>query len=307
MNINERDYSQFLPLPADIELPEDKPALFELGWLSLLRVEGAGAADFLQGQLTADFRKLNADQGLTALFCNLQGRIEAMMQGVLLEEQIHLCLPADLLALTQQALHKAALFSRVKLAAATDYHCLGYYQPAGSESCLELPNEAPLMQFVTRADWSALHLGQGQWLLLLRQSPQEALIYQYNQTNQWRSALAWHLLCLRSQQFQIYPISRGLFLPHRLDLHLTGAISFDKGCYRGQEIIARMHYKTKAKYGLRQLELSAETALRAGANLLDPETGAVVGELVDYAPLSSQRVLALGSVLLDYQGEFRLG
>ncbi len=68
----------------------------------------------------------------------------------------------------------------------------------------------------------------------------------------------------------IYPATSGLFLPHRLNYHVNGTISFDKGCFVGQEVIARMHYRGKLKHHLCLAEIDTpDESLTPGLALLD--------------------------------------
>jgi len=85
------------------------------------------------------------------------------------------------------------------------------------------------------------------------------------------------LLCLTDKKYQlnkndfiennipiIYPETSGKFLPHDINLHHLGGIHFDKGCYTGQEIIARMHYRGKLKTHLHKVTIQTNTALKPG-------------------------------------------
>src|SRR5690606_32308742 len=81
------------------------------------------------------------------------------------------------------------------------------------------------------------HLGNGLYILLVQDNIAATLVRPFQENLQWRGSLAWHVLQLQQGFFEIYPDTRGLFLPHRLGLHHSGHISFDKGCYKGQEII----------------------------------------------------------------------
>ncbi len=78
----------------------------------------------------------------------------------------------------------------------------------------------------------------------------------------------------------IYPETSEKFLPHELGLQHTPAISFNKGCYTGQEIIARMHYRGKLKNQLCRGSVHSEQPPQRGGNIYD-EAG-VMGTLVDY-------------------------
>ena len=82
----------------------------------------------------------------------------------------------------------------------------------------------------------------------------------------------------------------------RLDLHQTPYLSFNKGCYKGQEIIARMHYKATLKHQLGLYEISTPEKIYSGQKLLN-ESGAEVGELVDYSLLGKEHYLVIVSLL----------
>ena len=76
-----------------------------------------------------------------------------------------------------------------------------------------------------------------------------------NNQNDDENLQQWHLERIKKHEFDIYPSSSGLFLPQDLGLEKDW-VSFSKGCYRGQEIIARMHYLGKSKYHLVYTESS---------------------------------------------------
>ncbi|OGT54636.1 MAG: hypothetical protein A3F43_04260 [Gammaproteobacteria bacterium RIFCSPHIGHO2_12_FULL_42_10] len=81
----------------------------------------------------------------------------------------------------------------------------------------------------------------------------------------------------------IYPETSGQFLPHELSLQKTDAISFNKGCYTGQEIIARIHYRAKLKKQLYQAHLATNVPQTRGAPLYYENNGLleIGGVLVD--------------------------
>lgn len=90
----------------------------------------------------------------------------------------------------------------------------------------------------------------------------ERFIISKERINENQNLDEWHLARIKAHEFDIYPSSSGLFLPQDLGLEEKW-ISFTKGCYRGQEIIARMHYLGKSKYHLVDGE-SSDSLLKAG-------------------------------------------
>ncbi len=108
-------------------------------------------------------------------------------------------------------------------------------------------------------------------------------------SDQWKKLVTenTHLSAENKQHFNfeeniptIYPETSEKFLPHEINLPQLEAISFNKGCYTGQEIIARMHYRGKAKSQLRHGTVQTESVPQRGADIYDQTN--VAGMVVDY-------------------------
>lgn len=100
----------------------------------------------------------------------------------------------------------------------------------------------------------------------------------------------WHYSNIINKIPAIYPETTELFLPHELNLPELGAVSFTKGCYTGQEIIARMHYRGKTKNLLTAAEVKTNQTPKLGADIYH-ETG-VAGTIVDVCEIA-QHTFAL--------------
>jgi folate-binding protein YgfZ len=77
----------------------------------------------------------------------------------------------------------------------------------------------------------------------------------------------WQCQNIEAKLAQIYPETSELFLPHELELHLNNGISFNKGCYTGQEIIARMHYRGQLKTQLTYITIKSDVIPKRGEDL----------------------------------------
>lgn len=99
------------------------------------------------------------------------------------------------------------------------------------------------------------------------------------------------LLAIKAGFPALYPETSGMFFAHELNLIALGAVSLDKGCYTGQEIIARMHYRGKPKTHLLRVSVtSAETPVR-GSDIFKAEGPA--GKIVDFAALGNEHYALL--------------
>lgn len=299
--INNRNYSARHALDIELNYNPLKNYLFDLDYLSTVAVEGEKALEFLQGQVSCDTREVTATQMRQGVMCNLKGRVMAALDIVFWDNQgISLVVPEDLSTDTIASLAKPALFSRVQ-----------FKQNSIKLYGLFVQSEEDLMPFgitlpTDRFGVTALQticcykLAPSFYILMVQPESADRICDPFITHEQYRGSLAWHALQLQQERFEIYPESRGLFLPHRLDMHQSGYLNFEKGCYKGQEIIARMHYRSKVKHRMVHCDFKTNKTLRSGMDLYNKEGGVVVGELVDYCPIGNEHYIAVGSVLIDY-------
>ncbi len=305
--INHRELTTCLPLPEELLDDPAKNLLFDLSYLGVIDVIGPQGRDFLQGQLSCDVREVNAEHMRQGAMCNLKGRV-LMLLDVLDWRGLHLVLPRDLQERTERLLSKPAALSRVTVQQAPHYAVFGF--------CLN--NKADLLPFnwalptvrfdmVSHEEGCCYNLGDGAYLILIDAAHQEALTQPFINKQQWRGSLAWHARRLQQGHIEIYPESSGLFLPHRLDLQQSGQLNFNKGCYKGQEIIARTHYRATLKHALKQFKIKALAPLRSGLKLFADEGKIEIGELVDFCPIGGQEFIIVASIVFEHKTQCFMG
>ena len=274
--------------------------LFDLPHLSVLNLLGEKASDFLQGQISCDVREVNPTNMRQGALCNLKGRVLAL-PDILEWHGLKLILPENLLEKTQTSLTKTAMLSRVTLEPASNYHILGLYLHDAKQA-LPFKGTWPSEKYAVLAQDNAYayHLGHNFYLMLADANMLEAIKAPFIQKNALQSADNWHALRLQQGEIQIYPESRGLFLPHRLGLQNNGYLSFDKGCYKGQEIIARTHYRAKLKHGMKVLTIETTETLKPGLRIMTEDGTREVGELVDFCEIGNHQYIIAASLLLEH-------
>jgi len=194
--------------------------------LGVLRIGGADATGFLQGQLTNDLRLL--DDGRTQLAaCNTpQGRVIALLRLKKAGDAIYALLPADLLDRVYTLLRRFVLRSKVDLQIASDLQVAWVATPQSlpdDASARLVTFEYPLGRRVIAAPadtWRSI-TGSG----LPEPSP--------HRLDEWLAAE------IRDGQPQVFAATSEAFVAQMMNLDLIGGISFSKGCYTGQEIVAR--------------------------------------------------------------------
>jgi len=104
----------------------------------------------------------------------------------------------------------------------------------------------------------------------------------------------WHLQNINENIPEIYPETFEKFTPHDLNLQLIDAIDFEKGCYQGQEIIARMHYRGKLKQHLYRAVIETTQPITPCTKIINQENK-TVGYIVDCCKNSNKTELLISA------------
>ncbi|WP_192563869.1 YgfZ/GcvT domain-containing protein [Pseudomonas gozinkensis] len=247
----------------------------------VLAVRGADAGKFLQGQLTCNINYLSETQASLGARCTQKGRMQSSFRIVLEGDGVLLAMAGELLEPQLADLKKYAVFSKSKLtdeSASWVRFGLDHGDAALSSLGLELPAET---------DSVARHEG----LIAIRVSPNRAELWvPAGQADSVKGKLSaqlsegelnqWLLGQIRAGIGQVMPSTRELFIPQMLNLQAVGGVSFKKGCYTGQEIVARMQYLGKLKRRLYRVQLDASELPEPGTPLFAPSHGSSIGEVV---------------------------
>ncbi|MCS3419671.1 folate-binding protein YgfZ [Pseudomonas yamanorum] len=247
----------------------------------VLAVRGSDAAKFLQGQLTCNLNYLSDTQASLGARCTQKGRMQSSFRILLQGDGVLLAMATELLEPQLADLKKYAVFSKSKLtdeSAAWVRFGVSQADQVLASLGLELPAET---DSVVRSDE----------LIAIRVSPGRAELWApAAQADTLRSQLAaqlnedelnqWLLGQIRAGIGQVMPQTRELFIPQMLNLQAVGGVSFKKGCYTGQEIVARMQYLGKLKRRLYRLSLNASELPEPGTPLFSPTHNSAIGEVV---------------------------
>ncbi len=261
-------------------LTTDLLEITDLSPLGLLKVSGPDAKRFLQGQFTCNLDEISVTHSTLGAHCNPQGRIISLFRIFLYHDDYYLQMPKELIPTACTALKKYAIFFKVLLSDATDTVFQLGWNGRGWKRSLILPHQ--INEQMTHEDVTMIKLSESRYLMLAR-TP-DALPSSMFTTKHFHSFQSWKKQDLAEGIASIYPESSEKFLPHDINLpHLNG-VSFNKGCYTGQEIIARMQYRGKLKYQLVRAHVNTTLKLARGGDLYVENKPC--GTIVDYALLT---------------------
>ena len=290
----------FAETPADYAALPAATVLCDLGDLGVLSLTGPDSAKFLQGQSTADFSKLVPGGTLRGACCNLQGRVFTSFVAVATDAGILLVMNRALVAPSLQTLAKYAAFSKTRLADASDaYRILGLAGNGAAAALATLGLRIPDRGSALAADGTlVIHCGDTRFLLVVPAERAQTRWLELEDHARPAGLPLWHLLDIRAGQADVRPEAGDQFLPQMLDYHHTGAVSFTKGCYTGQEVVARTQYRGKLKRHLHRLGIATSNPPAPGSEIALPGDTNPVGTVVLAAPAGTDRCEAL-AVLRD--------
>ncbi len=275
----------------------------------VLAVRGADAAKFLQGQLTCNLNYLSDTQASLGARCTQKGRMQSSFRILLQGDGVLLAMASELLEPQLADLKKYAVFSKSKLtdeSAAWVRFGLAHADQALSALGLTLPVETDSV--VRSETLIAVRVSPGRAELWAPAEHAESLLSQLAATLPQAELNEWLLGQIRAGIGQVMPQTRELFIPQMLNLQAVGGVSFKKGCYTGQEIVARMQYLGKLKRRLYRLSLVAAQLPEPGTALFAPSHNSSIGEVVIAAKADqSIELLAVLQAEAADNGDIRLG
>ena len=265
---------------AELRATRDGGIVAPLTHLGLLECSGADAQSFLHAQLSNDLRQLAPGRSEYAGYCSAKGR---MLANFLLWPQEHtysLQLARSLLPAMQKRLSMFVLRAKVKLVDASDARPVLGLAGKGAAEALRvlfpvLPQQAH--QVVHDPDLGTLiALPGARFELIANLESAKRLWDSLAATLTPVGAPCWEWLEIRNGLALITPATQEQFVPQMANMELIGAVNFQKGCYPGQEIIARTQYLGQPKRRMVLAHIEAATPPQAGDALFgsSPDTQA---------------------------------
>jgi len=282
-----------------------------LPFLGILRLHGDDAATFLQGQITHDTRLLADGRTLLAACNTPQGRVVALMRLRQTEDALYALLPADLLESVAGHLRRFVLRAKVAVQIAADLQvawiggqpssatlATGDYDANRTMSAIPPAGSAEIVSFDYSADRRVVATAGTALRAMTGLSLSQSLPGIED---------AWWAADVAAGLPQVFRASSAAFVPQMLNLDLLDGISFTKGCYTGQEIVARTQHLGRIKRRTFRYRLSSGPTPAPlagltldGAKVAEVVMGAACGSHVELLAVTSLE--ARGRTLLTEDG-----
>jgi len=270
---------------------------------STIKVEGDDRVQFLQGQLTQDINLISQNKALYAGFCNSKGRMLAFMLCYLNHESIHIQIDSSIQEFILQKLKMYILRSKVSLKLANEtFLCIGF---VGSKALLTKNIQPPknYLDIIHSDDIMIIRLGKDDRYQLMGETSKVNEFMKLNFSEYLSMSFDdWNNLNILDGIPDIYPTTQEAFIPQSLNMDLIEGINFKKGCYTGQEIVARTHYLGKVKRRMYRAFLKSRADLIPGDLILNNK-GEEIGQLVRAANENNEKTNMLIELRVDQAHE----
>lgn len=247
----------------------------------VLAVRGVDAGKFLQGQLTCNINYLSDDKSSLGARCTQKGRMQSSFRILIDGTDCLLAMASELIEPQLLDLRKYAVFSKSKLtdeSAAWVRFGLQEGDAALAELGLTLPQNTDSV--VRGNDLTAIRVSPGRAELWVRAEQADSVKSRLAAALPQAALNDWLLGQIRAGVGQVFSETREEFIPQMINLQAVGGVSFKKGCYTGQEIVARMQYLGKLKRRLYRLSFEGTDFPAPGTALFSPVNASSAGNVV---------------------------
>jgi tRNA-modifying protein YgfZ len=217
----------------------------------LLSVSGTDAREFLHAQLTKDIRNLAPAQAALAGWCSAKGRLLATFLVIPMQDGFFLQVARDIAPAVAKRLSMFVLRSKVKISDESD----AWFQYGTWGQAPAALAESKLFSVSADSERVEVDVGEGRVLLLTKTSVEGATVPEER----------WTLAEIRAGRPLISLATQEMFVPQMVNLHGLGGVDFQKGCYPGQEVVARAQYRGQVKRHMVHAKMPADAAMLPGA------------------------------------------
>lgn len=283
----------------------DDNVICDLSHLGLLEISGSDAVSFLQGQVTNDVQLLTGNNAHYSAYCNPKGRMLALFLAFTHYDHLHLQFNRSLLEAITKRLKMYVMRSKVEIKDVSE--SIIKYGINGADVAALL---TPIFTQIPSQDYELVSVTNGAVLKLpsiSNHSRFEIFTDTVHAPHIWDTLKQncklvnktyWDWLEIQAGIPDIEPATQEQFVPQMLNLDILNGINFKKGCYTGQEIVARTHYLGTVKRRTYLANIASNSAPQAGDQIVDATQNAV-GQIVRVAASENGGFDALIEMRID--------
>ncbi|MDJ0957534.1 MAG: hypothetical protein QNI91_11770 [Arenicellales bacterium] len=304
LHFDDRGYSHYREFELEQTARQENEFVCDLSHLGFLRAAGSDAVEFLHGQLTNDLKKLPQIESQLAGYCTPKGRVLGIFRAFYDQHSLVLQVHKDTISLCLERLRKFILRAKVDLSVDTEIDSFGVVGGESSGHLEKIIGALPQNN-------NECHQVDGLTIICYQNSPfprYQVIGTLSALTPVWQKfdglcpklgSWSWASVDIEQGLATVFSITSEQFTPQMVNMDITGAVSFNKGCYPGQEIVARTHYLGKLKTRMILGNVDTNTSPLPGDKVYATDGEQSIGLVVDATP-GKQGYDLLATARLEY-------
>jgi len=263
------------------EITIDENIICETDHLGIIKVAGEDVQAFLHGQFSNDVKALDNNQSQWNSYNNPKGRLFTTFRLCKLGQDYFMLIPQELIEPVIKRLRMFVMRSKVTLDdISSTWKILGF---AGNELSNPTPTGMNEIQQENSVNWIRIPGVTTRVLCFGENENIEKIKLQFTDKLTLSTSNHWRRLDIHSGIANIFADTYEEFVAQMVNLQITDGVSFTKGCYPGQEVVARMHYLGKLKKRMYRITINSNELPTLGENIYDAasENQQSVGKIVD--------------------------
>lgn len=277
----------------------DNTYLCDLSHMGLIRANGEDALNFLHGQFTNDLKQVTETHSQLSSYCNPKGRLLSIFRIFKQGDNFFLLMRRDVIEATLKRLTMFKLMAKVELCDVSDEFVIFGIAGPNSDSILKENNfTAPVdINESKHIDGtSIIRSASESSRLLFISKPEDGIVIwkSLSKLASQSTSSIWDLHDIQSGIAQVTAETAEAFIPQMVNLELIDGVNFQKGCYPGQEIVARTHYLGKPNRRMYRILIDGGKLPVPGTNIFSPKDGdQPVGKIVTAQSFANNNYSAL--------------
>ncbi len=286
------------------------PALVTLDHLDCYEVSGDDASTFLQGQFSNDINDVSPTSGQLTSYCTPKGRMLAIMYICQFQENYLLLIPSDIAEEVIKRLQMFVMRSKVKIAKSSLSSVIGIYNDTSSLLLSTLDIDAPDQDYACTSNDSAICMkipGSASRFLVVGDDFLESKLSTIELADvDFFMHDFWKWLDILAGIPSVNKYTQEAFVPQMANMELINGVSFSKGCYPGQEIVARLHYLGNANRRMFRIKCNDAKNINDGDDIYSAGNNQSIGKILSVIKHSNNTADALAVIRLEAVKENQL-
>jgi len=281
------------------EININENVLCDTAYLGIIKITGEDATIFLQGQFSNDIDLLNQNNSQLNSYNSPKGRMYTSFRLFKNGEDYFMLIPKEIIEPIIKRLRMFVMRSKVTLEDLSDaWKCIGLSGESLNQAIPQFPDDID----------AAKHDGHLSYLRIAGVAERLIIVGPNDEIKSLQTSLAptfgssdsdhWKRLDIHAGLPNVYTYTQESFVAQMVNLPLVNGVSFTKGCYPGQEVVARMHYLGKLKKRMFRIIINSKTPPKPGESLYlsGSENTQSVGQIVDAQANDNNSVDALAVI-----------